>query len=131
MLENLLKRDRRIVIAALAIVIALSWSYTVAGAGMGMTAIDMIRMADMINMPDRQPAWNFPYALRMFTMWWVMMIGMMLPSAAPTILLASALNRRSRQESPPYGPAGMFTLGYLSSWAAFNGCAGFCNDFEP
>ena len=48
------------------------------------------------------------------------MIAMMLPSAAPTVLLAAALNRRSSSDTPPYGSTGLFCLGYLLAWAAFS-----------
>ena len=45
------------------------------------------------------------------------------PSGAPTILLASALNRRSNAPQPPYGNTAMFTLGYLLAWGVFSGVA--------
>ena len=64
--------------------------------------------------------WSALDAISMFTMWWVMMIAMMLPSATPTILLSAALNRRSRAEVAPYGNAAVFTLGYLMAWAFFS-----------
>ena len=49
-----------------------------------------------------------------------MMIAMMLPSAAPTILLTAALNRRSTSDRPPYGTATFFTIGYLLTWFLFS-----------
>ena len=36
------------------------------------------------------------YALLMFSMWWVMMVAMMLPSAAPMLLLFARVNRKDR-----------------------------------
>ena len=38
-LEPLLKRDRVIVVAGLAVVVGLAWIYLLMGAGMGMTAL--------------------------------------------------------------------------------------------
>ena len=35
--------------------------------------------------------WTPAYAALMFAMWWVMMIAMMLPSAAPVVLLAARI----------------------------------------
>ena len=49
-----------------------------------------------------------------------MMVAMMLPGAAPTILLTAALNRRSTAERPPYGTTTFFTLGYLLAWLFFS-----------
>lgn len=46
-----------------------------------------------------------------FLMWIVMMMAMMLPSAAPAILLATALMRQ-RGNGHIYGPTGLFVLGY-------------------
>jgi predicted metal-binding membrane protein len=50
----------------------------------------------------------------------MMMVAMMLPSAAPTILLATAINRRTAADRPPYGTAGCFTAGYLVAWLLFS-----------
>jgi len=54
------------------------------------------------------PAWDAPHLFLLWTMWAVMMTGMMLPSAAPMILLAGG-----RQ-------AYFLALGYVSVWAAFS-----------
>ena len=58
--------------------------------------------------------------LVLFVMWWVMMVAMMLPGAAPTILLTAALNRRSTSDHPPFGTAALFALGYLLAWLFFS-----------
>jgi len=55
------------------------------------------------------PAWDAPHLLLLWAMWAVMMTGMMLPSAAPMIVLAGGGNR-------PY----LLALGYLSVWTAFS-----------
>jgi len=54
-----------------------------------------------------------------------MMVAMMLPSAAPTILLTAALNRRSTSDHPPFGAAAFFALGYLLVWLFFSLAAAF------
>ena len=42
-----------------------------------------------------QPAqWSAGYAVLMFSMWWVMMVAMMLPSAAPMLLLFARVNSK-------------------------------------
>ena len=48
-----------------------------------------------------------------------MMVGMMLPSAASTILLFAALERR-RQSVGPYGRTALFVSGYFLVWSAFS-----------
>lgn len=55
-------------------------------------------------------------------MWWVMMLGMMLPSAAPTILTVATMARRQRERGRTFAPASVFTLGYLLAWGGF--CVG-------
>jgi len=106
-LEYILRRDRMVVIACLLIVLAGAWLYIWSGAGMDMSMVT-------------PQTWSPGHALVMFFMWWIMMIAMMLPSATPTILLSAALNRRSFGETPPYGNAAVFTLGYLLAWALFS-----------
>ena len=125
-LESLLKRDRRVVGAALVLVAALAWGYTLAGAGMGMSAFELTSHAtestgtsgSTMWMPVTE--WTVAYAALLLVMWWMMMVAMMLPSAAPTILLAAALNRRSTSGRPPYGAASFFTAGYLLAWLFFS-----------
>jgi len=57
-----------------------------------------------------------------FAMWTAMMVAMMLPSAAPAILLYGRVHRHSfGAASNP--PATAFLLGYLACWAAFSGLA--------
>ena len=119
-LEHALRRARQVVVGALVAVTVLSWVYLLAGAGMGMSAMEMTRHS-MMPMPMMQrTTWDLSYAVLMFFMWWLMMIAMMLPSATPMILLATALNRRSQMEQAPYGSAAAFTAGYLLAWALFS-----------
>lgn len=118
-LESLIKRDRVVVAVCLATANLIAAYFILAGAGMDMTALQM--SVSMKHMGAAMPKdWTVAYTLAMFLMWWVMMIAMMLPSAAPTILLSAALNRRSQAEVPPYGSATVFTLGYLLAWAGFS-----------
>ncbi|MGE3743582.1 MAG: DUF2182 domain-containing protein [Geminicoccaceae bacterium] len=120
-LEAALRRDRAIVIAALVAVIALSWTWIVFGAGMEMSAVEMTRMPrDMAMMPA---IWTPAYAALMFSMWWVMMVAMMLPSAAPILLIFARINRRERAVERPWVPTGVFAAGYLAVWAGFSAVA--------
>jgi predicted metal-binding membrane protein len=67
------------------------------------------------------PQWTPAYAALIFVMWLVMMAAMMLPSAAPTILLVGALARH-RSVNPDTVPAtaALFALGYLLVWCEFS-----------
>ncbi|MGH8673619.1 MAG: DUF2182 domain-containing protein [Burkholderiales bacterium] len=55
-----------------------------------------------------------------FGMWSVMMVGMMLPSAAPTILLYGALVRKSGERGTVLPAVWIFTSGYLAAWTGFS-----------
>lgn len=55
-----------------------------------------------------------------FAMWAVMMIGMMLPSAAPTILLYGALVRKNGERGNVLPAVWVFTSGYLFVWTGFS-----------
>ena len=108
LIERLARRDRWGVAAGLLLVTLLSWWYLFTGAGMGM--MDM-------NMPM---PWSAGYAILVFLMWWIMMAAMMLPSAAPMILLFAQVNRRSRASGAPGVATWIFAAGYLLAWGAFS-----------
>ena len=59
----------------------------------------------------------------LFAMWTVMMVGMMLPSAAPAILLYGTLVRRHAGHGRLLPATWIFTAGYLLAWAAFSAAA--------
>ena len=159
-LEVVLRRDREAVTFVLATVITACWLYLLAGAGTGMHPHEMAvlvpnqmssmepslpgtasisghdsmtgergqsRTADMLILPV---AWTPGYALLMFSMWWLMMIAMMLPSAAPMVLLHAAVTRKGLARANDAGPNAplrqlhsttiAFIAGYLAMWGAFS-----------
>jgi len=67
--------------------------------------------------------WTVGYAGIMFTMWWVMMAAMMLPSAAPILLLFARINRKEKSAGRPFIPTGIFAAGYLIAWGGFSALA--------
>jgi len=115
-ITRLLRRDRWLTIGGLAIMI--TGAYILHGAGMGMSALDMTRMARDMEMPHR--TWTLQYAALMFAMWWLMMAAMMLPSATPVLLLVAALDRKASPGRRPYGATALFAGGYLVAWAGFS-----------
>lgn len=74
----------------------------------------------MAAMAMQLAAWTPGYALLMLVMWWVMMVAMMLPSAAPMILLYARIDRRQRERDAPIVPTGIFAAGYLVIWGIFS-----------
>lgn len=123
LLEAILRRDRAVVMTALVAVVLLSWSWIAFGVGMEMSAIEMTRMPrDMMMTPTD---WTPAYATLIFGMWWVMMVAMMLPSAAPILLIFARINRREREARRPWVPTSTFAVGYLAIWGAFSVLAMF------
>jgi predicted metal-binding membrane protein len=124
-LETMLRRDRFVVIAALVAVILVSWIWIVLGAGTGTSAVAMTQMAgvpDMDMMMERA-VWTPGYAALIFAMWWVMMVAMMLPGAAPMLRLFARVNRTQKVRDRPYVPTGFFAAGYLAAWGGFSALA--------
>jgi predicted metal-binding membrane protein len=110
LIEQLARRERLVVAGGLLLVTSMAWWYLLTGARMDMGAMDM-----------RMPVpWSAGYAMLVFIMWWVMMVAMMLPSAAPMILLFALVNRRNRAAGSPYVPTSIFASGYLLAWGGFS-----------
>ena len=115
MLDAVLRHDRTLVIVGLAAVIALSWVWLLTGAGLHMDEMDMGGGHIML----MAPSWTVGYAAMIFLMWIIMMAAMMLPSAAPAILLVAGLTRQ-RGERHAIRSSGQFALGYVAVWGAFS-----------
>jgi predicted metal-binding membrane protein len=97
-----------VTILGLALLALLAWAYLLSGAGMPM-------MQGMAMAP--------PSFVTIVAMWWVMMVAMMIPAAAPTILIYAQVHRRSKGiETPP--PTAAFLGGYLACWLGFAVIAG-------
>lgn len=65
-----------------------------------------------------RPVWDIRYSMLIFLMWWIMMIAMMLPSAAPMILLFTFLNRKNGDGSAWSVTA--FIMAYVFTWGGFS-----------
>jgi predicted metal-binding membrane protein len=97
--------ERRIVAVALLLVTALAWLY--------------LWMAPM-PMPATHGGLRAPFYVAMtFAMWFVMMIGMMTPAAAPVVMLFDRIERSSAQSSAS-ARTPLFLLGYLGVWLVFS-----------
>jgi predicted metal-binding membrane protein len=132
-IERVLRHERTIVLVGMGALVALAWLYIWRGAGMGMSALDMTGLSLF---PHRQvgmegsmeAAWSI-----VILMWWVMMIAMMTPSAAPLVLLyLRVLRNRSMPSANTFGLATMLLLGYLTVWLAFSiAAAALQKELEP
>ena len=121
-LDSVLKRDRAVVLGGLVALAALAWLYMLREARV-MTLTGVCHCFGMkMSGPDTQP-WAAAQLLPLFLMWAEMMVAMMIPSVAPTILTFAAVNRRRREQERPFVPAGIFLGGYLAVWTAFSALA--------
>ena len=93
----------------------IAWFWLVA-APPGGHAMDMAMPAMAIE------PWSAGYLLPAFAMWALMMVAMMLPSAAPMILLYSRVASRSGSEGR-LAPTSAFLLAYLGIWTLFSAAA--------
>ena len=109
-LMRVLRRDRVVVLAALGVVALLAWTYLVLGAGVRMDATPMVTDA---------ASWTPRYAGVMFAMWALMMVAMMLPGAAPMILLFAAISRRGHPGAAALRRTAAFGFAYVCVWAIF------------
>jgi len=123
-LESVLRRDRAVVIAALAIIAVLAWAHLAWLAndmwmgGMDMTGFRMIPAGQGLMMPTEAPWHSIEFGY-VFAMWLVMMIGMMTPSVAPMILIYARVGRQAEIAGQPFATSAWFASGYFLSWAIF------------
>ena len=120
-LETLLRRDRVIVGAALAVISVAAWLYLLhlASAMSYMVMPDMSMPGMAVAMPSLH-AWSWMEVGVLVVMWTVMMIAMMMPAAAPMILMFSTIHRRRAAEGRPAVPTAIFILGYLVVWVTYS-----------
>jgi predicted metal-binding membrane protein len=122
-LEAVLRRDRAIVIAALIVMTALAWGYVlwlVADmdmGGMDMAGFRMVPAGLSLMKPGTLP-WSAIEFAFVFVMWTVMMIGMMIPSATPMILLYARVGGQANN-GRALPATSWFAAGYLLVWTAF------------
>jgi predicted metal-binding membrane protein len=109
-LKILLKRDRLLILLALATLALTASTYT-------------IRMSAFFS-PGGQDHrhTNLDFFL-LFGTWTAMMVAMMLPAVTPTVLVMAAISRRSRSQTSPFTASTWFLFGYLTIWTLFSAAA--------
>ena len=110
LLQRAALNERRVVLAALAFVTALGlWATFFTG--------------DALMSPASPAPGTVAYAVLLFLMWWTMMLAMMLPSAAPAILIYGALSRKFAEKGGATAPLAVFVAGYAAIWTGFSAAA--------
>ncbi|HEX2167793.1 MAG TPA: DUF2182 domain-containing protein [Longimicrobiales bacterium] len=117
-------RDSAVVVAGIALLVGAGWAYLVleagrmqAGAG-GMSGMGTMTMPSALVAPGLH-AWSPVDLLLLFTMWAIMMVAMMLPSATPMITLFAGVSRGRRQRGDAWVPTAVFVAGYILLWTSF------------
>ena len=126
--ERLLRRDRWIVGGGLLLICLLCWAWLLAGSGTGMSIAEMTswEYPPAATGGEGGGAWSTGYWLVMLFMWWTMMVAMMVPSAAPMILLYARVYRHGQAggaDLSPAVPVAAFAAGYLLAWLLFSALA--------
>ena len=109
--------ERGAVLGALVAATLVSWLYLVPASA------DMYGDMNGLSAWMMTAEWDARYAFLIFLMWAVMMVGMMLPSAASTVLLFHTVVRNQPNPDRPVRRSYAFALGYLLAWAAFSALA--------
>jgi predicted metal-binding membrane protein len=109
-----LPRERIVILSALGVIVLLSWVYL----------FDMARAMDgtasgghcarMAGEP-----WSVGYFTAMLVMWIIMMVGMMVPSAIPMILIYASIVRKAACEGSSLAATEIFVAGYVIIWSLF------------
>jgi predicted metal-binding membrane protein len=112
--EALLRRDRWLVGGALAAATVLCWAWLVP---MARDMYGPMTGAAAWMMTDQ---WDFVHLALLFAMWVVMMAGMMLPSAAPAVMLYAGVVRQGLGGGSARAHLNAFAGGYLLVWTLFS-----------
>ncbi len=103
-------RTRLLVPTGLAVATGLCWAYLL------LLSLRMGEMGSPFAMPMTS-AWTGADVMLMWTMWAVMMAGMMLPSAAP--MVSAYATTVGSDRTPHSGSTPLFVAGYLVIWSGF------------
>ena len=100
---RMLQRERYLILGGLLILSALAWVFLIWQAGM--TGSQPMGLTMGMS------------ALLFISIWIVMMVAMMFPTAAPMILMFSKIYTSKRQQELPFVPTWVFVSAYLLVWS--------------
>jgi predicted metal-binding membrane protein len=106
--------SRAVVIGSIVGITLLAWVY-LAYQAWAMDHMDLVDMA----MPGIH-AWGVWDLALVFTMWAIMMAGMMVPSVSPVILLYARIQHQRYAQGQTFIASWLFLLGYLIVWTGFS-----------
>ena len=109
------RQSRIIVIVGIVILSVLAWGYMVY-LGWDISAADF----SASHHTQDHHSTNF---LFIFIMWSVMMVAMMVPSAAPTIIMFDTIVHKKHRNTYRFSPTIFFVAGYLVAWTVYSGFA--------
>jgi predicted metal-binding membrane protein len=113
-LESGLRHARAPVVVLLAVLPLVSWLWIV------VMARDMYGPMTGASAWMMTPVWDVRHLALLWAMWAVMMVGMMLPSASPMLLLYGTVARRSATASAASRQTYALAAGYLAVWVLFS-----------
>jgi predicted metal-binding membrane protein len=119
LIEQPARRDRAIALAGVAALTLLAWAVILQLARAMGRDDGMPGLAGAMAMPSPAP-WRPAELLGLFAMWAVMMVAMMLPSAAPVVVLVLGVLRRRHGSRLPLATTTAFVGGYLLVWAGYS-----------
>ncbi len=118
-----LSHDRILIAIALVLASGFAWlsllNMSMSPAAMDMSSMDMSSMEGM-EMGAAAMPWTPSYAAMVFAMWAIMMVAMMLPSAAPMILLYARVAGQTPSEGTTLAPTIVFAGTYVAVWTLFS-----------
>ena len=115
--EPKVKTDRAVILTALCAMFVAAWAYLLSGAGLGLSAMNLTVMYPQLSEETLQAvAWTPVFALKIMVIWLVLAIAIVVPAAAPIVLLHAAQNRKSRDPVNVSVFCGLFLFGYMAVW---------------
>ncbi|HTM02273.1 MAG TPA: DUF2182 domain-containing protein [Vicinamibacterales bacterium] len=116
-LEAVLRHPRTLLAGVLLLVVVPSWTWIV------LMAHDMYGSMRGPAAWMMTPQWDVPHVILLWAMWSVMMAAMMVPSAAPVVLLYSRAIRNRLGDDDGAASLYAITAGYLAVWTVFSAAA--------
>ncbi|MDQ6827345.1 MAG: DUF2182 domain-containing protein [Gemmatimonadota bacterium] len=115
------RRDSILIGSCIFLVTALAWAYLIyldhRMSSSAESGAAMAKMGMIVDVP-----WRLSDVLFTFTMWAVMMVGMMTASATPVVLLIADMQARRAEGGMPLAVM-LFGLGYITLWLGFSAFA--------
>ena len=113
-LETGLQHDRSVMLIVLVAIPLASWTWIV------LMARDMYGSMQGASAWMMTPMWSWPDILLLWAMWAVMMTAMMLPTAAPLLVMYAAAARRQPGAGDVASRIYALAAGYLFIWSMFS-----------